>query len=71
MATATIKSELAIVNIIGAVAVATALTNRCLYLERLSVTALTSNISVRAIEYERGLPIVIKTPLVPVDGVVA
>jgi hypothetical protein len=71
VATATIEAELAVVDIICAVAVATPLPDRCLHGQRLAVAALARDVHVRAIEPEVRLPVVIEAPLEPVDRVVA
>lgn len=71
VATATVQAEFAIVNIICAVTVTAALTDSCLHIEGLSVTALARDIGVRAVEHEISLPVVIKTPLHPVNRVMA
>lgn len=71
MAAATVESEFTVVNIIGAVAVATSLTDARLHFERLPVASLAGNVRVCAIQREICLPVVIETPLQPVNRVVA
>lgn len=71
MTSPAVGSEFAVVNIIGAMAVRAVLTEPGLRSQRLPVTAFASNIRVRAIEWEFGLRVVIKAPLLPVDRDVA
>lgn len=71
MAAATVESELAIVNIIRPVAVAAAIAESQLHLERLAVAALARDSRVRAVQGEAGLLVVVEPPLSPVDRVVA
>jgi len=69
--TATIKTELTVVDVIGAMTVRTTAAESRLLRHRAPVTARTGNVPMCAIENEAGLRIVIELPLRPVDGVVA
>lgn len=71
MTTAAVEAELAIVNVIGAMAIGTAAAESRLLRQGAPVTALATDITVRAVENEAGLRIVIELPLRPVDRVMA
>ena len=71
MAAAAVEAELAVVNIIGTMAVPAALTKRRLHGERLPVATLTRDVDVGAIEHKPRVPVMIELPLLPVHRVVA
>lgn len=71
MAPATVEAELAIVDIVGTMAIIAAAAQVHLGGERLPVAGLTVGIAMRAVEREAGLPVMIETPLRPVDRRVA
>lgn len=70
MTTATVGSELTIVYIVGQVTIGTAITGFSHRLERTPVTAFTSDLDVRAVQFKLSLYVVIKQPQVPGDRVV-
>ena len=71
MAPATVEAELAIVDIVGTMAIIAAAAQVHLGSERLPVAGLTVGIAMRAVKREAGLPVMIETPLRPVDRRVA
>lgn len=71
MATATVRPELTIVDVVGTMAICTVSTEARLRSEFLPVTALTRDVRVRAVEREAGLCVVVEQPLLPVDRVMA
>ena len=71
MAPATVEAELAIVDIVGTMAIIAAATQLHLGGERLPVAGFTVGIAMCAVKREAGLPVMIETPLRPVDRRVA
>lgn len=63
MAAATIRTKFAVVYVVGAMAVAAPTAQFPLHVERLSMTGITLDLSVRAIEQERRLQVVIESPI--------
>ena len=71
MATATVGSELPIVDIVGTMTIGAVPAEARLRSKRLSVAALARDLRVCAVKREAGLRVVIEQPLLPVDGVMA
>ena len=71
MASSAIKAKLAVMNIVGSMAIVASAAQLSLGVERLAVAGFAVDIVVRAIKWEGGLPVVIKTPFRPVDRRVA
>jgi len=71
MATATVGSELPIVDIVGTMTIGAVPAEARLRRKRLPVAALARDLRVCAVEREAGLRVVIEQPLLPVDRVMA
>ena len=71
MATATIGAEFAIVQIVGAMAGSAVSVDRFHFLQGASVAVIASNINMCALEQEFSLKVMVKSPDVPCDRVVA
>lgn len=70
MATTTVRTEFAVVNIIGQVTVRATIAGLAHRGKRAAMAAFACNASVRAVQLEVGLRIVIEQPQVPGDRVV-
>jgi len=71
VAASTVRAEFAVVHVIGAMTVDTAITRLFHRCKRATVTVVARDIQVGAIQCEAGLYVVIKQPQVPGDRVVA
>ena len=70
MATSTVGTEFAVMNVVGAMAIGAAIAQAKLHLERSAVTRVAAHIHVSATKCEICLQIVIEAPCGPVDRVV-
>ena len=71
MATATVESEFAVVNVVGPVTISAAVVDGHNVFERAAMTICAGDVRMRAGKREFGLNIVIEHPRVPRHGVVA
>ena len=70
MATPAVEAEFAVMDIIGAMAIAAAPAEFCMRGERLPVAIVAGHRGVRSEQWKVGLPVVVETPLLPVHRVV-